>query len=59
MIGSIIAAVIIGAIIGVLGRLVVRAKQNISILATIIIGSSPPSSAPSSPGSGRRRHPRH
>lgn len=38
MISSIITAIIIGAIIGVLGRLVVRGKQNISILATIIIG---------------------
>lgn len=38
MISSIISAIVIGAIIGVLGRLVVRGKQNISIVATIIIG---------------------
>lgn len=38
MISSIITAIIIGAIIGVLGRLVVRGKQNISIVATILIG---------------------
>lgn len=38
MISSIISAIVIGAIIGVLGRLVVRGKQNISIIATIIIG---------------------
>ena len=35
---GIISAIIIGAIIGVLGRLVVRGKQNISILVTIIVG---------------------
>ncbi len=38
MISSIISAIVVGAIIGVLGRLVVRGKQNISIVATIIIG---------------------
>ena len=38
MISSIISAIIVGAIIGALGRLVVRGKQNISILATIVIG---------------------
>jgi len=35
---GIISAIVIGAIIGVLGRLVVRGKQNISILVTIIVG---------------------
>ncbi|NNU26743.1 GlsB/YeaQ/YmgE family stress response membrane protein [Isoptericola sediminis] len=35
---GIITAIIIGAIIGVLGRLVVRGKQNISIIATILVG---------------------
>ncbi|MBO3085812.1 GlsB/YeaQ/YmgE family stress response membrane protein [Cellulomonas fengjieae] len=35
---GIISAIIIGAIIGALGRLVVRGKQNISILVTIIVG---------------------
>ena len=38
MIGSIISAIVIGAIIGVLGRLVVRGRQNLSIIATIAIG---------------------
>ena len=38
MISSIISAIVIGAIIGVLGRLVVRGKQNISIVKTIGIG---------------------
>lgn len=37
-IGGIITAIIIGAIIGALGRLVVRGKQNISIIATILVG---------------------
>jgi uncharacterized membrane protein YeaQ/YmgE (transglycosylase-associated protein family) len=38
MLPAIISAIIVGAIIGALGRLVVRGKQHISILATIIIG---------------------
>ena len=38
MISSIISAIIVGAIIGALGRLVVRGRQNISILVTIGIG---------------------
>lgn len=37
-IGSIIGAIIIGAIIGVLGRLVVPGKQDIPIWLTIVIG---------------------
>jgi uncharacterized membrane protein YeaQ/YmgE (transglycosylase-associated protein family) len=37
-INGIIMAIIIGAIVGGLGRLVVRGKQNISILMTIVIG---------------------
>ena len=37
-IGGIISAIVVGAIIGALGRLVVRGKQHISILVTIIIG---------------------
>ncbi len=37
-IGGIISAIVVGAIIGALGRLVVRGKQNISILVTILIG---------------------
>jgi uncharacterized membrane protein YeaQ/YmgE (transglycosylase-associated protein family) len=35
---GIISAIVIGAIIGILGRLVVRGRQNISILVTIIVG---------------------
>ena len=38
MIGSIISAIVVGAIIGVIGRLLVRGRQNISILVTILIG---------------------
>jgi len=38
MFSAIISAIIVGAIIGALGRLVVRGRQNISILATILIG---------------------
>jgi uncharacterized membrane protein YeaQ/YmgE (transglycosylase-associated protein family) len=38
MISSIISAIIVGAIIGALGRLVLRGKQNISIIATVLIG---------------------
>lgn len=36
--GGIITAIIIGAIIGALGRLVVRGRQNISIIVTILVG---------------------
>ncbi|WP_426594448.1 GlsB/YeaQ/YmgE family stress response membrane protein [Cellulomonas sp. McL0617] len=35
---GILSAIIIGAIIGILGRLVVRGKQRISWLVTVIIG---------------------
>lgn len=38
MISGIISAIVVGAIIGALGRLLVRGKQHISILVTIIIG---------------------
>jgi uncharacterized membrane protein YeaQ/YmgE (transglycosylase-associated protein family) len=38
MIGSIIGAIVIGAIIGALGRLFAPGKQNISIPVTIIVG---------------------
>jgi len=38
MFSAIISAIIVGAIVGALGRLVVRGNQHISILATIIIG---------------------
>ena len=37
-IGGIISALIIGIIIGALGRLFAPGKQNISILVTIIVG---------------------
>jgi uncharacterized membrane protein YeaQ/YmgE (transglycosylase-associated protein family) len=37
-ISGIISAVIVGAIIGGLGRLVIRGRQHISVLMTIIIG---------------------
>ena len=35
---GIISAIVIGAIIGVLGRLALRGKQSISILLTIVVG---------------------
>ena len=38
MIGTIIGAIIVGAIIGALARLVLPGKQNISVLITIILG---------------------
>ena len=38
MLTAIISAIVVGLIIGALGRLVVRGNQNISILATIVIG---------------------
>lgn len=37
-IGSIIAAIVVGLVIGALGRLFAPGKQNISILVTIIVG---------------------
>jgi uncharacterized membrane protein YeaQ/YmgE (transglycosylase-associated protein family) len=38
MIGAIISAIVIGAIIGVLARLIVPGKQNMSIALTVIVG---------------------
>lgn len=38
MIGAIIGAIIIGAIIGVLARLVMPGRQNIGVLMTVILG---------------------
>ncbi len=35
---GIISAIIIGAIIGILGRLVVRGRQRISVLLTVVVG---------------------
>jgi len=37
-IGGIITAIVIGAIIGALARLVLPGKQNISVLLTIVVG---------------------
>ncbi len=37
-IGGIVTAIIIGAIIGALGRLVLPGKQNIGILLTVVVG---------------------
>ncbi|MFC7595237.1 GlsB/YeaQ/YmgE family stress response membrane protein [Terrabacter sp. GCM10028922] len=38
MIGTIIGAIVVGAIIGALGRLLVPGKQDISLVVTILIG---------------------
>lgn len=38
MITGIISAIVIGAIIGALARLILPGKQNISILLTIVVG---------------------
>jgi len=38
MFSAIISAIVVGALIGALGRLVVRGRQHISILVTIVIG---------------------
>ncbi len=38
MLGTIIVAIVFGAIIGALGRLLVPGKQNISLVVTILIG---------------------
>lgn len=35
---GIITAILIGVVVGVLGRLVVPGKQNISVLVTILVG---------------------
>ena len=37
-IGGIISAILIGLVIGVLGRLVLPGRQNISIILTILVG---------------------
>jgi uncharacterized membrane protein YeaQ/YmgE (transglycosylase-associated protein family) len=37
-IGGIISAIFIGLIIGILGRLVLPGRQNISIIMTILVG---------------------
>jgi uncharacterized membrane protein YeaQ/YmgE (transglycosylase-associated protein family) len=38
MLVAIISAIVVGAIVGVLGRLVVPGRQNISILLTVVVG---------------------
>jgi uncharacterized membrane protein YeaQ/YmgE (transglycosylase-associated protein family) len=38
MIGTILWAIIGGAIIGVLARLILPGRQNISVLATVVVG---------------------
>lgn len=38
MIGTIITAIIVGAIIGALARLILPGRQNISVLLTILVG---------------------
>lgn len=38
MIGTIISAIVVGAIIGALARLVMPGKQNIGMLMTILLG---------------------
>jgi len=35
---AILSAIVVGAVIGALGRLVVRGRQHISLRATVIIG---------------------
>lgn len=39
MIGAIILAIIVGAVIGVLARLVMPGKQNIGMVMTVVIGA--------------------
>lgn len=38
MIGAIVSAVVIGAIVGALGRLLVPGKQNMSMGLTLVVG---------------------
>ncbi len=39
MIGSIILAIIVGAIIGVVAHLIMPGKQNIGIIVTVLLGT--------------------
>jgi uncharacterized membrane protein YeaQ/YmgE (transglycosylase-associated protein family) len=39
MIGSIILAIIVGAIIGVVARLIMPGKQNIGMIMTVVVGA--------------------
>ncbi len=38
MIGTIIGAIVVGLIVGVLARLVVPGKQNIGVIMTVLLG---------------------
>jgi uncharacterized membrane protein YeaQ/YmgE (transglycosylase-associated protein family) len=38
VISAILSAIVVGLVIGALGRLVVKGRQNMSILATLLIG---------------------
>ncbi len=38
MIGAIISAIVVGAIIGVLARLIMPGRQNLSTLMTVVLG---------------------
>jgi uncharacterized membrane protein YeaQ/YmgE (transglycosylase-associated protein family) len=38
MLGTILWGIIVGAIVGVLGRLLLPGKQNISMLVTVLVG---------------------
>jgi len=39
MVGSIILAIIVGAIVGVVARLVMPGKQNVGMIMTVVIGA--------------------
>ena len=39
MIGTIIGAIVVGLIVGVLARLVMPGKQNIGVIVTVILGA--------------------
>ena len=38
MVSTIVSAIIVGAVIGGLGRLILRGRQHISVVMTIVIG---------------------
>lgn len=38
MVTAILSALVVGAVIGVLGRLVLPGRQNISVLLTVLVG---------------------
>jgi uncharacterized membrane protein YeaQ/YmgE (transglycosylase-associated protein family) len=39
MIGTIIGAIVVGLIVGVLARLVMPGKQNIGVIVTVVLGA--------------------